>query len=157
MRTNGPKPEPFSSTFYLIIIPEETMQPLYKDKAFVHQKYVIEGLSIKEIAREIFSSKAAISNALRRFDIPVREAHKPHNGRVSSPSYGTKLRSGRASPHVAEQQMIETIKELRAQGLTLRKVAEILTNMGVPTKKRGKSWHPEMVKRILDRMEVSNM
>lgn len=127
------------------------MQPLYKDKIFVHQKYVIEGLSIKEIALQVFSSKEAIRGALRRFDIPIREAHKPHHGRVSSPSYGTKLRSGRASPHVAEQQMIATIKELRAQGLTLRKVAEILTNMGVPTKKRGKSWHPEMVKRILDR------
>jgi hypothetical protein len=88
---------------------------------------------------------------LKRFDIPVREPHIPHNGRVACPSYGTKLRSGRASPHIAERQMIENIKELRAQGLTLRKLAEILTNMGVPTKMRGKSWHPEMVKRILNR------
>ena len=146
--------EPFSSNFYLIIIPEETMLPLYKNRGFVHQKYVVEGLSIKEIASEIFSSKEAVRNALRRFEIPVREAHKPHNGRVSCQKYGTKLRSGRASPHVAEQKMIETIKELRAQGMTLRKVAEILSNMGVPTKKRGNRWHPEMVKRILDRSPV---
>jgi transposase len=125
------------------------MQPQYKDKSFVHQKYVVEGLSIREIAAEILSSKEAVRNALKRFDIPARDAHIPHHGRLSSPKYGSKLRSGRASPHVAEQQMIETIKALRSQGLTLRKVAEILTSMGVPTKKRGKSWHPEMVKRIL--------
>lgn len=142
--------------FYLAIITEETMQPLYKNPSFVHQKYVVEGLSIREIACEIFSSKEAVRNALRRFEIPIRESHMPHNGRISCPSYGTKLRSGRASPHVAEQQMIETIKDLRAQGLTLRKVAKILTNMGVPTKKRGKSWHPEMVKRILERVNRTN-
>jgi hypothetical protein len=147
------KHELFSSTLYLVIISEEYLQPLYKDSFFVHQKYVVEGLSIREIAREIFSSKEAVRNALKRFNIPVREPHI-HNGRLACPSYGTKLRSGRASPHVAERQMIDSIKELRAQGLTLRKVAEILTNMGVPTKKRGKSWHPEMVKRILNRSSV---
>ena len=110
---------------------------------------MVEGLSLSQIAAEIFSSKEAVRASLKRFDIPIREAHKPHNGRLSEPRYGVKLRSGRAAPHLAEQQMIESIRELRGQGLTLRKIAEILTSMGVPTKKRGKRWHPEMVKRIL--------
>lgn len=110
---------------------------------------MLEGLSIAQIAAEIFSSKEAVRASLKRFNIPVREPHKPHNGRVSEPCYGIKIRSGRAAPHLAEQQMIESIRELRSQGLTLRKIAEVLTSMGVPTKKRGKRWHPEMVKRVL--------
>ena len=110
---------------------------------------MVEGLSLAQIAAEIFSSKEAIRASLKRLDIPIREPHKPHNRRVSEPRYGIKIRSGRATPHLAEQQMIKSIQELRDQGLTFRKIAEILTRMGVPTKKRGKRWHPEMVKRIL--------
>ncbi|MCB0418604.1 MAG: recombinase family protein [Bdellovibrionales bacterium] len=148
-RANWAKLELFSSTVYLLVIPNKPVLPLYKSRSFVHQKYVVEGLSLAQIAAEIFSSKEAVRASLKRFDIPIREAHNPHNGRVSEPRYGVKLRSGRATPHLAEQQMIESIQELRSQGLTLRKIAEILTSMGVPTKKRGKRWHPEMVNRIL--------
>lgn len=109
---------------------------------------MLEGLSIAQIAAEIFSSKAAVRAALKRFNIPLREPHKPH-GRIGQPKYGQQIRSGRAAPHIAERQMIETIQDLRAQGLSLRKIAHFLSSMGVPTKKRGKSWHPEMINRIL--------
>ncbi|MCB0404731.1 MAG: recombinase family protein [Bdellovibrionales bacterium] len=139
----------FSSTVYLLVIPDKPVLPLYKSRSFVHQKYVVEGLSLAQIAAEIFSSKEAVRNALKRFGIPPRVPHRPHNGRVSEPRYGVKISNGRASPHLAEQQMFQTISELRRQGLTLRKIAEILTSVGVPTKKRGKSWHPQMVKRCL--------
>ncbi|MEZ4750363.1 MAG: recombinase family protein [Bdellovibrionota bacterium] len=109
---------------------------------------MVEGLSLAQIAAEIFSSKEAVRAALKRFNIPSREPHKPHS-RPSQPRYGKQIRSGKVSPHLAELQMIQTIMELRRQGLTLRKIAEVLTSMGVPTKKRGKSWHPQMIKRIL--------
>jgi len=134
---------------YLTGIKEFVYIPLYKDRSFVHQKYVVAGLSLAQIAAEIFSSKEAVRASLKRFGIPIRDPHKPH-GRPSQPRYGKQIRSGRVSPHLAEQQMIQTIAELRRQGLTLRKIAEILTSIGVPTKKRGKSWHPQMVSRILD-------
>ncbi|MBT4792006.1 MAG: hypothetical protein HON90_10575, partial [Halobacteriovoraceae bacterium] len=34
--------------------------------------------------------------------------------------------------------------------LSLRAIARCLDEMKVPTKQRGKKWHPEMVRRILD-------
>ena len=108
-----------------------------------------EGLSIAQIAREIFFSRDAVRRGLINAGILIREPHKSH-GRTSQPKYGQKIRSGKASPHLAEQQMIATIRELREQGLTLRKIAMILSDMAVPTKKRGKAWHPEMVSRILN-------
>ena len=91
---------------------------------------------------------------MKRFGIPTREPHTPHNGRVSNPKYGIKIRSGRAAPHLAERQMVECIRELRSQGLSLRKIAEVLTSMGVPTKKRGKGWHPQMVQRALKNISI---
>jgi hypothetical protein len=46
--------------------------------------------------------------------------------------------------------VIEAIQNMRQNGISLRQIAKFLTNIGVPTKKRGVSWHPEMVKRILE-------
>ena len=72
----------------------------------------------------------------------------PH-GHPAQPKFGEKIRKGKAVPHQVEQRVVETVKKLRAEGLTLRKIAEILDEMKVPTKQRGKKWHPEMIKRIL--------
>ncbi len=41
------------------------------------------------------------------------------------------------------------MKELTRQGLGLRAVAKALTELGIPTKLRGKRWHPQMIRRIL--------
>lgn len=38
---------------------------------------------------------------------------------------------------------------MRESGLSLRQIAKFLDHIGVPTKCRGKKWHPEMIKRIL--------
>jgi hypothetical protein len=58
--------------------------PLYKDKSFLHQKYVVEGLSLAQISSQIFSSKEAVRQNLIRFGSPLREAHLPH-GRSAQP------------------------------------------------------------------------
>ena len=51
--------------------------------------------------------------------------------------------------HLAESRVIKAVDELRSQGLSLRQIAKFLDQIGVPTKCRGKKWHPEMVKRLL--------
>jgi len=38
---------------------------------------------------------------------------------------------------------------MRQSGMTLRQIARFLSEIGVPTKNRGKKWHPEMVNRII--------
>lgn len=50
----------------------------------LHQKYVVEGLSLKQIARQFASSKSGVSSALKRAKIPVRapsllHGHTPAN------------------------------------------------------------------------------
>ncbi len=39
----------------------------------------------------------------------------------------------------------------KAQGLSLRAIARTLSDLKIPTKLKGKAWHPEMVSRILER------
>lgn len=122
--------------------------PLYKNASFLHQKYVIEKRSIAQIAEEIFSSKDAVRGGLRRAGIPIREPRN-HHGNPSQPRFGQKVRKGQAVPFQVEQKVIRTVRQLRDQGLTLRAIAKILDEMKVPTKCQGRSWHPEMVSRVL--------
>jgi hypothetical protein len=129
-----------NTPFYII--------PLFRNKFFLHQKYVIEGLSATQIAREIFSSKMAVLDALTMFDIPIREPHF-HHGNPSQPRYGQRFRKNILVNHQIEQKIILIIRELHEQGLSLRKIAGILNGMRVATKCRGKGWHPEMVRRVL--------
>lgn len=89
-----------------------------------------------------------------RFGIPIRGAHKPHGHPAQIP-FGTKLRQGRGVPHLGEQRIIQAAVDMRAQGLSLRQIARFLFDIGVPTKCRGRSWHPEMVARILKTSDIA--
>lgn len=122
--------------------------PLYKGKSFLTRKYLEEGLSIAQIAALCFASKEAVRSQLIAFDIPLREPHKPH-GRPAQPRYGEKVVKDQLVSHQAEQRAVDAILEMSAQGLSLRQISKVLNQMKVPTKCRGKSWHPEMVKRII--------
>ena len=122
------------------------VRPRFKDKEFLQRKYVAEGLSIDQISTEIGSSKDAVRRWLKRYEIPIRE-HGRHHGRPSQPRFGTKIRHGKSEPHLFEQSVIESVRSMRSKGLSLREIAQTLTNLQISTKKRGKAWHPEMVKR----------
>jgi hypothetical protein len=139
----------------LIVNKEFIYIPHYKNKVFLTQKYMIEGRSIAQIADEICSSKDAVRNGLKKFDIPVRSVHK-HNGHPSQPRYGSRLEKGRLIPHLNENRAIDAAHEMHRQGLSLRQIARILTQLKIPTKCRGKSWHPQMVKRILDAKDTAD-
>jgi hypothetical protein len=110
----------------------------------------VEGLSIAQISSQIFSSKEAVRENLHRLGIPLREPHRPH-GRPARAAYGEKKREGKLVSHLAEKRIVAAILDLKKQGLSLRQISGFLSKMKVPTKRRGKSWHPEMVKRILVR------
>lgn len=50
--------------------------PLYKNKNFLHQKYVVEGLSSRKIAAIIGSSKTAVISNIKKFGLPVIQKRK---------------------------------------------------------------------------------
>ncbi|MDZ4661054.1 MAG: recombinase family protein [Pseudomonadota bacterium] len=54
---------------------------------------------------------------------------------------------------MGEQRVVKAIRELREKGMSLRQVAQYMSSTGVPTKRRGQQWHPEMVRRVLGRTD----
>jgi hypothetical protein len=116
---------------------------------------VVEGLSARQIATEIFSSKMAVLDALAEFDIPIREPHH-HHGNPSQPRFGKRFRKKFLVDNKVEQRIILVVQELREQGFSLRKIAKILNDMRVATKCDAKSWHPEMIRRIIDNIDSTD-
>lgn len=137
----------FSSTPYLIdFITFSTPLP-YKDPSFLHQKYVVEGLSASQIAAETFSSKPTILNYLKKFNIKTRRVGVvTHKKNIA---YGKKIVGGKPADHKAEKKVIESIKEMYREGLSYRAIARVLNEMKIPTKQQGKGWHHENIRSIL--------
>lgn len=137
-------------TAYLIDIIDFVYLKLWKNKDFLYQKYVIEGLSIAQIASQILSSRAAVRDDLIEFEIKRRERGKPGK-RPAQVAYGYRTVKGEILQHEREQVVISVIRKMVNKGTPLREICEYLSIMGVPTKRRGVRWHPEMVRRILNR------
>jgi len=133
---------------YVTIITEfkSGNKPLKVD--FLHQKYVVEGLSIRQISELTASSKDTIRTALHRNKIEVRERGQ-HHGNPSQLKYGMKRNKLNSDVHKTKQRTIDSVRQMRQEGLSLRAIARCLNLMKVPTKNRGVKWHPEMVRRIL--------
>jgi hypothetical protein len=147
-RASAEEYDSFSSKLYLRDFITFRLKPIYQDKIFLSEKYVKERLSIAQIAAISFSSKPTVRKYLVRFGIALRSAHLPH-GRTAQQRYGLKVRHGKVIEHLAEQRVVNAVNEMHSKGLSLRNIAKFLTSVGVPTKCRGKAWHPEMVRRLL--------
>ena len=123
-------------------------EALWKDKSFLHQKYVLEGRSIAQIAGEILSSREAVRMGLIEHGIKRKPQGQP-GLRPAQVPYGYRLSDGLMIPHLAEQRVVSSVKKMADDGLSFRKICEFLTSVGVPTKNRGHGWHPEMIRRML--------
>jgi len=63
---------------------------------------------------------------------------------------------GHPGDHMNEQRVIKTIVEMRDDGISFPKIAKFLSGAGVPTKKRRKKWHPEVIRQIYASNALSN-
>lgn len=147
-RERGDLSHYLSSNLYLTDFIEFKHTPLYRNRDVLHQKYVVEKLSIRQIAKEITSSKEAIRANLIRFGIPLREKSKPH-GRPAQVPFGMRKVKGKLVAFKKELNVKEAVLEMRKQGMGLRVIARALSQLKIPTKEKGKAWHPQMVKRLL--------
>jgi hypothetical protein len=83
----------------------------YKCKSFLHQKYVVEGLTCGEIAAQIFSARTTVLKYLKLHGIPVREVGT-NQKRKRGLSYGKKIRDRDIEEHKREQENI-SIRSIR--------------------------------------------
>ena len=117
------------------------MTPDYKNHDLLRQKYVEDGLSIKQISRLTASSKDSVRKGLAAAGIAIRQ-HGRHHGHPSQPQFGKRIKNGRETDFKAEQKVVGVIRELREQKMTLRKIGQALTKLGVQTKAEGKVGTP---------------
>ena len=80
--------------------------------------------------------------------------HKIANGEhVGAPALGFKMVDGELQENSSEKATVARIRELRAEGRTLRDIADTLTAEGWKTK-RGGDWHSSTVSYVLKRLEA---
>lgn len=122
----------------------------------IKEKYVKNGLSIRQIATELLCSKEAVRSGLIKEGVELRKPNQ-HHGRPSQPKYGSQYRNGNLIKHLGEQRVIQTVNEMSDEGMSLRQIARFLDQIGVPTKCKGKKWHPQMVKNIIVKASSSKV
>jgi DNA invertase Pin-like site-specific DNA recombinase len=104
---------------------------------------------IRQIVREALMTAAASERQMA-----VLRSHRRRHLRASagSPPFGYRVQDGGLIPEPAEQAALTRIVELRASGASLREIARDL-EWHSHQPKRGDRWHPETLRRIVDRLE----
>lgn len=92
------------------------------------------------------SSRSTVMKYLREAGIPMRDDDR----RIGRPAFGEKKLGGKCVPNKSELHVIDKIKDLKAEGLSDKKIANILHSLKIPTKRGGK-WCRRTVHGILER------
>lgn len=119
--------------------------PLVKQESFLRAKYEIEGLSPKEIADLTFSSRSTIVKNLEAHGIILREQDRF----CGTLHFGKRWKIRQVVLNEREQGAINKAKELRTQGLSFEKIANVMNTMGVKTKTGRTKWYAKTVRDIL--------
>lgn len=144
--TNATRFQPVKS----IMISSIQYTPLYRNKEFLHQKYVVEKLSTVEISQLILSARSTVSKYLTLYEIPLRESDrmikkKPGYGLA----YGKRIVNRQEILHKREQDNIGKMKELRGQGFSYWKIADVFNSMRIPTQTGKGKWYAKTIHQIL--------
>ena len=115
------------------------------------QKYLVDRLSMRDIARELACSKTHIRDQLLKHNIPLRQPYTRYN---KCYAYGKRRINGKTIDHKAELRTIATIKQMYAEGNNTSAIARFLNTMRIPTKQQGKKWYQNTVAKILKREGV---
>lgn len=120
------------------------------DRDVLHELYVEKGLSQRQIAAHLASSKTTIKEALDKAGIKQRSRGTGHpTNHPHILPYGVKFENGEICNDSFEQEIIAKIIEQHRHGMSIRKIAEWLTDQKIPTRNNAKAWHPEKVRKIL--------
>ena len=121
----------------------------YISENVLKQKYLADGLSMRDIAREFSCSKTYVRGMLLSYKIPMRRTSDYRGSRWFA--YGKRRVGGKVVDHKGEQRAIASIKKMYAEGMSASAIARCLNAMKLPTKRQGKGWHNCTVAEILKR------
>jgi hypothetical protein len=138
--------QPLFPPLQLVVNSSFSHRPAYKDASFLHQKYVVERLSMQEIADRIFSSTRTVAKYLKQAAIEARPSEAKNSSRLR---YGESWRRGQVEHNRREAQNIDRMRSLRAKRFSYGKIADIMNSMKVPTKTGRGRWHARYIQELL--------
>ena len=148
-RTHQKNVQFFSSGPYALDVIVLSEPPKVKDRNVLHQKFIVEGLSSTELARQFGCSRSTVKKYLRLHNI---RKGTPNGKTRHNLALGEKLVKGRVTSHKAELRAKGMIVDMHTkEGLPARAIARVLDTMKVPTKRQGKKWNHSVVVDILKR------
>jgi site-specific DNA recombinase len=101
----------------------------------------------RQLVRQVLQEAAKNEHSIRALRAASRNGRRPGG----APPYGFRVEGGELTSDPAEQAVVARITELRAAGATLREIARLLNAEGHGAK-RASQWHPEAVRRVLNRL-----
>jgi hypothetical protein len=119
-----------------------------RSKSCLEHLYLNQHLSIREIARLTDVSHSVVLGAINRFGIPQNGNGHKHPGQIP---FGYDYTNYHLVKNKTEQEVIRMIRQLRASGLSLWKIAGELNRRLIPTKNSG-IWQANTVRKILTRI-----
>ena len=118
----------------------------------LRQKYLVDCLSMRDIASEFACSKTRVRDLLLKLNIPIRPRSQLPQHR--STTYGKRMVKGKIVDHKTELRAVATIKQMYLEGMNTMAIARCLNAMRLPTKNQGKCWHQNTIAKILKREGV---
>lgn len=117
--------------------------------------YEVQKMSTKEMAKRLETSSSVIQKYLEEYGIKPRPVGS-NVKRKRGVAYGQKIIRGQAQVLLKERENIEKMQELRANGFSYWKIAEIFNSMKIPTKTKKGKWHAKTICSILTQRNNSN-
>jgi DNA invertase Pin-like site-specific DNA recombinase len=102
------------------------------------------------LVRQVLGAIAQYERAVIRGRMMAGKAAKVAKGGYGGgrPRFGYRAEAGKLVPDPVEQEAVTLVRQLRADGLSLREIAARLEEAGIAPKAGGR-WHPVTVQRIL--------
>ena len=125
-------------------------RPLFRNRAFLMQKYHVEKMSARRIAVLIGCAHSTINDALQKFGMARQ---KPSGGWTP---YGTKLLKSGPTPYVREQIVITWMMKKKRAGWSNAKIAFSLNERRISSPAGKGKWYPASVGMIIKRNEQKN-
>lgn len=107
----------------------------------------------RRFIRQVLGAVAELERAIMRARADAGKAAKRAQGLRTDgiPPYGYRLVAGRLVPIPEQQAVIERMQALRAEGKSLRQIARVLEDAGIPSPTGRERWYAQTLKGILDR------
>lgn len=107
------------------------------------------------LVRQFLGALSQYEAAITRMRLAAgRERKRQAGGYVGGrPSLGLRAEAGRLVADAREQSAVVRMLELRRAGYSLREVAGVLSDEGYLTKDGHEHWHPETVRRTIERVD----